>query len=74
MTMIFIPIWIPNVLFLLSCVMSAYQHWRLNKENPVATLQFGIILFSMVMILAAVLYSRSHRDPWISMVFFLAAV
>jgi hypothetical protein len=71
--MFFIPIWIPNVLFLLSCVLSGQQHWRLNRENPFATVQFGVIVFSMIMILVVVLYTRAHPDPWMSLVFFLIA-
>jgi hypothetical protein len=71
--MFFIPVWIPNVLFLLSCVLSSYQHSRLNRENPFATVQFGVIVFSIIMVVTVVLLTRHHRDPWIELVFFLLA-
>ncbi len=72
--MFFIPIWIPNVLLLLSCILANYQQTRLNRENVFKTLQFGITIFSMAMIVFVVLYARNHRDPWISLVFFVVAV
>jgi membrane protein implicated in regulation of membrane protease activity len=70
--MFFIPIWITNVLFLLSSVLSAHQHWRLNRENPI-TIQFANIIFSGIMILVGVFYTRNHHDPRVSLVFFLIA-
>jgi peptidoglycan biosynthesis protein MviN/MurJ (putative lipid II flippase) len=72
--MFFIPTWIPNVLLLLSCVLANYQQSRLNRENVFKTLQFGITIFSIAMIVFVVLYTRNHRDPWISLVFFLIAL
>jgi predicted Na+-dependent transporter len=72
--MFFIPTWIPNILLLISCVLANYQQWRLNPENVLKTRQFGISIFSIVMIVFVVLYARSHRDPWISLVFFLVAL
>jgi TRAP-type uncharacterized transport system fused permease subunit len=71
--MFFIPIWVPNVLFLLSCVMSCYQLSQMNRENPFTTKQFGITIFSMVMVVTIVLFTRSHRDPWVSLAFALVA-
>jgi uncharacterized membrane protein YfcA len=71
--MFFIPIWIPNVMLLLSCVLSNYQQTRLKRENVFKTLQFVITIFSIAMIISGVLYARHHRDPWISLVFFLVA-
>jgi hypothetical protein len=72
--MIFIPIWITNVLLLVSCVMANFQHWRLNRENPFTTLQVGIVVFSLIMVVVVVVYTLNHRDPWMSLVFFLIAV
>jgi peptidoglycan biosynthesis protein MviN/MurJ (putative lipid II flippase) len=72
--MFFIPVWIPNVLLLLSCVLANYQQWRLNRENIFKTLQFGITIFSVVMIVSGLLYARHHRDPWLSLVFFFIAL
>ena len=71
--MFFIPIWITNLVFLLSSVLSAYQHWRLNRENPITTIQFANIVFSGIMILVVVFYTRTHHGPWMSLGFFLIA-
>jgi uncharacterized membrane protein YfcA len=72
--MFFIPIWIPNVMLLLSCVLANYQQTRLKRENVFTTLQFGITIFSIAMIIFGVLYARHHRDPWISLVFFVVGL
>jgi peptidoglycan biosynthesis protein MviN/MurJ (putative lipid II flippase) len=72
--MFFIPIWIPNVLLLLSCILANYQQWRLNRENVFKTLQFAITIFSVTMIIFGLLFTRSHRDPWISVAFFVVAI
>jgi hypothetical protein len=72
--MISIPIWITNVLLLVSCVMANFQHWRLNRENPFTTLQVGIVVFSLIMVVVVDLYHIQHRDPWMALVFFLIAV
>jgi uncharacterized protein involved in response to NO len=72
--MIFIPTWITNVLLLVSCVMANFQHWRLKRENPFTNLQVGIVVFSLAMVVVVVLYNLWHRDPWVSLAFFLIAV
>jgi protein-S-isoprenylcysteine O-methyltransferase Ste14 len=72
--MIVIPSWITNVLYLTTCILAAYQHWRLNRENPVANPQFVAIICSMVMVLVVVIYTRHHPNPWVMLVFFLIAV
>ncbi len=72
--MIFIPIWIPNILLLVSCVLANYQQWRLNPDNVLKTRQFKIAVFSIVMVVTIVIYTLGHRDPWISLVFFLIAI
>jgi CDP-diglyceride synthetase len=71
--MIFIPTWITNILFFISCVLAGYQHTRLNRENPI-NLQFAVVVFSLVMILTGVFYTRHQANAWISLVFFLVAV
>jgi hypothetical protein len=68
-----IPFWIPNVLFLVSSGIAGYQHSRLNRENPVTNVQFMVIVFSLLMMVVIVLYSRHHADPWLSLAFFLIA-
>ena len=73
MRAVYIPFWITNTLFLMTCVLAGYQHWRLNRENPVTNLQFMVIVFSILMMLVNVLYSRHHTDPWLSLAFFLIA-
>lgn len=72
--MIVIPTWITNVVFLITCVLAAYQHWRLNRENPVANWQFVAMVFSILMVVVVVLYKRHHADPWVSLGFFLIAL
>ncbi len=71
--MIFIPIWITNLLLLFACGFSSYQHSRLNRENPIATLQFGIIVFSIIMIVVVVVFTRFHHNAWASLAFFVIA-
>jgi hypothetical protein len=72
--MIFIPIWIINVLFLSTCVLAAYQHWRLNRENTVTNLQFVVMVVSILMMVVVIVYTRTHANPWVSLAFFLIAV
>ncbi len=69
--MFFIPIWIPNVMLLAACVLANYQQWKLNPENVLKTRQFKIVVFSLLTIVFIVIYTLKHRDPWISLVFFL---
>jgi hypothetical membrane protein len=71
---VYIPFWISNTLFLITCGIAGYQHSRLNRENPVANLQFALIVFSMLMVVVIVLYSRHHENPWLSLAFFVIAV
>ena len=69
--MIFIPIWITNILFLATCVLAGYQHNRLQRENPITNLQFVTMVFSLAMVV--VLVVSKGFNPWMSVVFFLAA-
>jgi hypothetical protein len=69
-----IPIWIPNVLFLLSCVLSGYQYTRLHRTNPVTTIQFSNTIFCVIMVVVVTLYARSYHDPRVSQAFFVIAV
>jgi len=71
MRMILIPGWIPNILFFLTCVLAGYQHSRLKRDNPVTNLQFIMMVFSLLMIVAAVIYNRFHTNPWVSLAFFI---
>ncbi len=68
-----IPFWISNLVFLATCVLAGYQHWRFNRENPVTNLQFMVIVFSILMMVVVLLYGRHHTDPWLSLAFFLIA-
>jgi hypothetical protein len=72
--MVFIPTWIINLLFLSTCILAAYQHWRLNRENPVTNLQFVVMVVSILMIVVVLLYTRHHANPWVTLGFFLIAV
>ena len=72
--MFYVPIWITNLLLLLSAIFAGFQHSRLNRENPLTTIQTGIIIFAMGMIVAVVLYTHAYPNPWVSLAFFLIAV
>jgi hypothetical protein len=69
--MFFIPIWIPNVLLLFTCVLSCFQLVKLARPNPVTTLQFVMTLFCMLMVLVIIFYDTDN--PWVSLLFFLIA-
>jgi hypothetical protein len=69
--MILIPTWITNCVFLTGFILSAYQHWRLNPENPVTNSQFIVMVLSILMLLVVTLFNR--RDAWLSLAFFLIA-
>jgi hypothetical protein len=70
--MFFIPAWISNVLFLVTCYLSGFQHVQLRRQNPITNIQFFMMGFSLLMILIVALYNR--ESPWLSLVFFLIAV
>jgi hypothetical protein len=70
--MFFIPIWITNVLFLISCVIAGYQHTRFNRENPFLNQQFITIVVSLILIVVNVLYN--HVNVWLTLVIFLLSV
>ena len=69
--MIVIPTWIINCVLLIGFVLSGYQHWRLNRENPVTNFQFITMVGSMLMLLVVTLFNRTA--PWLSLAFFLIA-
>jgi len=69
--MFFIPGWISNILLLIACVLSGWQHSRLSRPNPVANVQFITMVFSLVMITVVTLYHGIN--PWLSLMFFLIA-
>jgi hypothetical protein len=69
--MFYISPYITNTLFLATCILSGLQHWRLARPNPITNLQFGMIVFGMIMVLVVALYNA--LNPWLSLVFFLMA-
>lgn len=70
--MFFIPAWISNVLLLVTCWLSGFQMVQMRRPNPVATIQFSMILFCLLMVVVVALYSKVN--PWWSLGFFLIAV
>ena len=70
--MFFIPIWITNVLLLVTCWLSGFQLVQMKRANPVTNIQFVMIVFSMLMVLIVALYTETNA--WLSLVFFLIAV
>ena len=69
--MFFIPAWISNIMLLVTCVLSGYQHAQLRRPNPVTNIQFCMIVFSMAMIVIIALHARTN--VWLSLGFFLIA-
>jgi hypothetical protein len=70
--MILVPAWIPNVLFLITCVLSSYQHVQLRRPNTVMNIQFLMIAFCIAMIITTALYARTNA--WLSLALLLIAV
>ncbi|WP_428537361.1 hypothetical protein [Rhodopila sp.] len=70
--MFFIPTWVTNIVFLITCWVSGFQHLRLRRPNPVTNLQFFMMAFSLIMILIVALYNR--ENPWLSLAFFVLAI
>jgi Ca2+/Na+ antiporter len=70
--MFFVPAWITNFLLLITCWVLGFQLWRRQLPNPLTNIQFVMIVFCMMMVLAVALYNRVN--PWLSLVFFLIAV
>jgi hypothetical protein len=68
---IFIPAWISNILLLVTCYLAGFQHLQLRRPNPVTNIQFGVIVFCLLMVVIITLYNRVN--PWLSLVFFLIA-
>ena len=48
------------------------KHRREQSENPVVNLQFGMMVFCLLMVLIVALYNRVN--PWLSLVFFLISL
>jgi c-di-AMP phosphodiesterase-like protein len=70
--MIFIPTWTSNFLLLGVCWLSGYQLVQLQRANPILTIQFGMVVFGLLMVLIITLYNK--HNPWLSLVFFLIAI
>lgn len=70
--MFFISSYITNVILLVTIVLSGLQHARLKRANPVTNVQFGMMIFCMMLVVVVALYNRS--DPWLSLAFFIVAV
>ena len=70
--MFFIPAWITNIVLLITCYLSGFQHFRFKRPNPITNLQFVMIVFCLLMVLIVTLYNR--ENPWLSLAFFLLAV
>lgn len=70
--MVLIPAWITNILFLVTCWLSGFQHMRLKRANPVTNLQFVMIVFCLLMVLIVALYNR--ESPWLSLAFFVLSL
>jgi hypothetical protein len=70
--MIFISPYITNTLFLITCYLAGYQHVQLYKPNPLASLQFAMIVFCLLMMLGVAFYN--DVNPWLSFAFLVIAI
>jgi hypothetical protein len=70
--MVFIPVWVTNILFMITIYLSGFQHVRLRRPNPITNIQFFMIAFALVMIVIVTLYNRVN--PWLSLAFFVTSV
>jgi hypothetical protein len=68
----FIPTWVTNILLLITCFLSIYQHLRLRPQNPIANLQFIMVVFALATLLINTLYNR--EDPRLSVALFVISV
>ena len=70
--MFVVPLWIINPILLVTCWLSVYQLSQLRRANPVPTLQFFMVIFSLGLLIAITF----HRHPisWITLAVFLIAV
>jgi hypothetical protein len=69
--MFFIPAWISNVLLLIACVLSGWQHSQLRRPNPITNVQFATMVGAILMMLVVTLYRPDNA--WPSVAFFLIA-
>jgi len=70
--MVFIPVWVTNILFMITIYLSGFQHVRLRRPNPITNIQFFMIAFALVMIVIVTLYNRVN--PWLSLALFVTSV
>jgi hypothetical protein len=70
--MFFVPAWITNFLFLITCYLSGFQHVQLRRPNPVTNIQFFMMAFSLLMVVIVALYNRENR--WLSTGFLAIAL
>ena len=70
--MVFIPLWITNILLLITCWLAGFQLVKMQRPNPVTNIQFVMIVFCMLLVLVIVM--NRITDPWLSFgVFVIAA-
>jgi hypothetical protein len=69
---LFIPTWVTNILLLITCFLSIYQHLRLRRQNPIANLQFFMVVFALAVWLINTLYGR--ENPRLSLALFVISV
>jgi Flp pilus assembly protein TadB len=71
--MFYIPIWISNLLLLVTCYLSGFQLVQMNRPNRIMNIQFLMIVFCLTMMVFITLSGR-HGSPWMSLLFFIVAV
>jgi hypothetical protein len=70
--MFFIPAWITNFIFLGTCWFAVFQMQKLQRRNPIVSIQFIMVMFCLPMVIVV---ARMNRDnPRLSLAFFLISV
>lgn len=60
--------------FIAAAALSAWQHVRIARVNPLVGIQLWLALFCIVMMLVVNLLDRRNPNPWLTVLFFVAAV
>ncbi len=67
----YIPHWLTNIVFLVTCYLAGFEHVQLRRENPVMNIQFFTMFFSLGMIFYIVI--STDVSPLWSMIYFALA-
>jgi hypothetical protein len=60
--------------FIAAAALSAWQHVRIARVNPLTGIQLWMMLFCIVMMLVVNFLDRRNPNPWLTVLFFVIAV